>query len=92
MWLDFAEDQARRRREIFLKDWAEKLGAFLAFNERVVLHDAGRVSKERADEHAEAEYERFAIQRRAQLEDEGAAFNLRTLEEAAKARPQPKKA
>ena len=92
MWLDFAEDQARRRREIFLKDWAEKLDAFLAFNERGVLHDAGRVSKERADEHAEAEYERFASQRRAQLEAEGAEFNLRTLEEAAKARPQPKKA
>ncbi len=26
MWLDFAEDQARRRKEIFLKDWEEKLG------------------------------------------------------------------
>jgi hypothetical protein len=23
MWLDFAEDQARRRKEVFLKDWAE---------------------------------------------------------------------
>ncbi|MDP1830882.1 MAG: RhuM family protein [Geothrix sp.] len=48
MWLDFAEDQARRRKEIFLKDWAEKLDAFLTFNERGVLHDAGRVSKEQA--------------------------------------------
>jgi hypothetical protein len=91
MWLDFAEDQARRRKEIFLKDWAEKLDAFLAFNERGVLPDAGRISKERADTHAEAEYERFAIQRRALLEAEGAAFNLRTLEEVAKARPLPKK-
>lgn len=87
MWLDFAEDQARRRREIFLKDWAEKLDAFLAFNERGVLHDAGRVSKEQADEHAEGEYERFVIQRRALLEAEGAEFNMRTLEEAAKATP-----
>jgi len=55
-----------------------------------VLHDAGHVSKERADEHAEAEYEWFAIQRRALLEAEGAAFNMRTLEEAAQARPLPK--
>ena len=23
MWLDFAEDQATRRKEVFLKDWAE---------------------------------------------------------------------
>jgi hypothetical protein len=37
MWLDFAEDQARRRKEVFLKDWAEKLDAFLKFNERDVL-------------------------------------------------------
>jgi hypothetical protein len=34
MWLDFAEDQALRRKEIFLKDWAERLDAFLNFNER----------------------------------------------------------
>lgn len=37
MWLDFAEDQARRRKEVFLKDWAEKLDAFLQFNDRDVL-------------------------------------------------------
>ncbi|OYU41716.1 MAG: hydroxyacid dehydrogenase, partial [Burkholderiales bacterium PBB4] len=44
MWLDFAEDQARRRKEVFLKDWAERLDAFLTFNERAVLDGAGRVS------------------------------------------------
>ena len=62
------------------------MDAFLSFNERGVLPDAGRVSKERADEHAEAEYEQFAIQRRALLEADGAASNMRTLEDAAKAR------
>lgn len=91
MWLDFAEDQARRRKEIFLKDWAEKLDGFLTFNEREVLHDGGRISKERADERAEAEYERFAAQRRALLEADGAAFNMQTLEDAAKTRMLPKK-
>lgn len=86
MWLDFAEDQARRRKEIFLKDWAEKLDAFLAFNERGVLPDAGCVSKEQADMHAEGEYERFAERRRSHLEEEGEAFHLRALEAAARAR------
>lgn len=52
MWLDFAEDQARRRKEVFLKDWAEKLDAFLKFNDRDVLEGAGRVSKKQADAHA----------------------------------------
>jgi len=46
MWLEFAEDQARRRKEVFLKDWAERLDAFFKFNERDVLDGAGRVSKE----------------------------------------------
>lgn len=91
MWLDFAEDQARRRKEVFLKDWAEKLDAFLAFNERKVLPDAGRVSKKQADAHAHGEYECFAAQRRALLEAEGADFNIRALEEAVKVLPKPKR-
>ena len=28
MWLDFAEDQALRRKEVFLQNWAEKLDQF----------------------------------------------------------------
>jgi hypothetical protein len=31
MWLDFAEDQARRRKQVFLKDWKAKLDEFLRF-------------------------------------------------------------
>ena len=91
MWLDFAEDQARRRKDVFLKDWAEKLDAFLKFNERNVLDGAGRVSKKQADGYAESEYEQFAARRRALLEAEGAEVNVRALEDAAKALPKPDK-
>ena len=87
MWLDFAEDQALRRRQVFLKDWAERLDAFLAFNEREVLDGAGQVTKQQADAHAEAQYEVYAAQRRALLEAEGAEANVRALEVAAKALP-----
>ena len=52
MWLDFAEDQARRRKQVFLRDWQDKLDEFLRFNERAVLHCKGRVSK--ADANAKA--------------------------------------
>ena len=90
MWLDYAEDQARRRKEVFLKDWAEKLDAFLKFNERDVLEGAGKMSKKQADAHAEAQYEEFAARRRALLEADGEAFNMRALEDAAKALPKPK--
>ena len=46
MFLDFAEDQARRRKQIFLHDWRTRLDEFLQFNDRNVLPDAGRVSRE----------------------------------------------
>ena len=36
MWLDFAEDQARRRRQVFLRDWQDKLDQFLQFNEALL--------------------------------------------------------
>ncbi|MBD7954286.1 virulence RhuM family protein [Stenotrophomonas sp. Sa5BUN4] len=79
MWLDFAEDQATRRKEVFLKDWTEKLDAFLSFNDRQVLVGAGKVSHKQAVAHAQSEYEQFAAQRRAALEAEGEAYAVRML-------------
>lgn len=79
MWLDFAEDQATRRKEVFLKDWAERLDAFLSFNERQVLVGAGKVSHQQAVAHAQGEYEQFSAQRRAALEAEGTAYAVRVL-------------
>jgi len=67
MYLDYAEDQAKRHRQIFMRIWRDKLDAFLQFNEREILHDAGRVSKVVADRLAEEQYEVFNQQR---LKDE----------------------
>ena len=94
MWLDFAEDQARRRKQVFLKDWETKLNEFLRFNERAVLRDKGKVSKGDADARAEREYEEFAERRRALLEAEGERAGQNALEDAAKklpARPKRKR-
>lgn len=71
MWLDFAEDQARRKKQIFLHDWQEKLDRFLQFNDRDVLQGAGTISKKQADEKAAAEYERYAAAQRAIKEQQG---------------------
>ena len=71
MWLDFAEDQARRKKQIFLHDWQEKLDRFLQFNDRDVLQGAGTISKKQADEKAAAEYERYAAAQRAITEQQG---------------------
>ena len=71
MWLDFAEDQARRRQQVFLHDWQEKLDQFLQFNDRKVLQGSGTIGKKTADEKAQAEYSQFAEQRRRLKEAEG---------------------
>ena len=59
MCLDYAEDQARRRKQIFLKDWEEKINQFLEFNERTVLIGGGNISHEEARRHAEKQYDIF---------------------------------
>lgn len=71
MWLDFAEDQAQRKKQVFLRDWAEKLDQFLQFNDREVLQGAGKISKKQADAKAEAEYERYAAAQRQLKEAQG---------------------
>ena len=59
MYLNYAEDQAKRRRQVFMRDWREKLDAFLKFNERDILTNTGKVTKEIADNLALEHYEVF---------------------------------
>lgn len=91
MWLDYAEDQARRRQQVFLKDWEIKLNEFLKFNEREVLTDKGRISKATADAHAELQYEQFSANRRAMLEAEAERQLTQSLEDTARSLPSPTK-
>ena len=74
MWLDFAEDQAKMKKQVFLKDWMDKLDAFLSFNDRNVLTHSGTISKEQANSKAHEEYERFAAERRLQKEQDGERY------------------
>jgi len=91
MFLDYAEDQAKRRKQVFLKDWKTKLDEFLQFNERGVLPDAGTVSREAADEKAIQEYERFSERRRVEVEAQAERDGMKQLEDLAKKLPKRKK-
>ncbi|MEO8589565.1 MAG: virulence RhuM family protein [Flavobacteriales bacterium] len=62
MYLDYAENQAKRSITMNMKDWAGKLDAFLQFNEYTVLKDAGKVSHDVAVQLAEGEFEKFRVQ------------------------------
>lgn len=61
MYLDYAEDRAKRHIPMTMEDWAKKLDAFLHFNERVILQDSGQVKAKVAKSFAESEFERYRI-------------------------------
>ncbi len=84
MWLDFAEDQALRRKQVFLQDWDAKLDQFLSFNDRDVLQGAGGISKKAADEKAKEIFDIYAQKRRQLKEAEGARVNIAALKDLLK--------
>ncbi len=61
MYLDYAESQAQKGVVMYMKDWVARLDAFLKFNERAILKDAGKVSHEIALALAEKEFDKYRI-------------------------------
>ncbi len=61
MYLDYAEDQAKRKIPMTMEDWSKKLDAFLKFNQRKVLDKPGKVSADIAKSFAESEWEKYRI-------------------------------
>jgi hypothetical protein len=61
MYLDTAENFARRRKAMTMKEWRERLDAFLEFNAYEVLKNYGTVRREDAERRALAEYEIFRV-------------------------------
>ena len=64
MYLDYAEDQARRHKAVTMSEWITKLDAFLQFNERDILQNAGKVSAKIAEQLASTEFEKFKAKER----------------------------
>ena len=61
MYLDYAELQAENHNAMTMKDWVEKLNAFLQFNGKEILHNAGKISAKVAQELAYREYDKFKV-------------------------------
>ena len=61
VYLDLAENRAKRKIPMTMEDWAKRLNQFLEFDERAILQDKGRISAEIAKEHAESEFEKYRI-------------------------------
>ena len=61
MFLDYAENQARRKNLMMMDDWSYRLDSFLQFNEYDILSNAGKISKKVADNLAKEEFKKYRI-------------------------------
>ena len=59
MYLNYAENQAKRHIPQSMEDWVTKLDMFLQFNEYDILKNPGKVSREIANEMAGDEFKKF---------------------------------
>lgn len=75
MYLDCAEDQARRHIPMYMKDWEEKLNSFLNMTGREVLFGAGCVSADQAKKYALKQYEIYD-EHRLQMQEESVVDEL----------------
>jgi hypothetical protein len=70
MYLDYAEMQAKNGKVMYMKDWVQRLDAFLQFNEQAILQNAGKISHELAIQKAESEYEKYRLKQIADFESD----------------------
>ncbi len=60
-YLDLAEDMALRKIPMTMADWETRLNRFIEATDREILQDAGKVTAEIANAHAEAEFEKYRV-------------------------------
>jgi hypothetical protein len=58
-YLDFAEEYAKQRIPLTMEDWAKHLDLILQANGKELLQNAGKISREIANQHAENEFELY---------------------------------
>lgn len=65
MLLDYFEQETELKRLVTMADAEARLDKFICNNERPLLPDKGRVSRETADQRCKAQYKVYADRRRA---------------------------
>ena len=61
MYLVFAEDEAKERHIMTMKDWINATDDLLKFRRKEVLKNSGNISHKEAVEKAESEYEKYRV-------------------------------
>ena len=62
MYLDIAENRAKRQIPMKMQDWVEELNTMLKTNRYGILEDKGSISAEEAKKFAENEFEKYRIE------------------------------
>lgn len=70
MYLDYAENQAKRNVAMTMSDWVQKLDAFLQFNEYEILSNAGTIRHDVAKRLAEKQFDQFRIEQDKRFESD----------------------
>ncbi|MBI1938494.1 MAG: virulence RhuM family protein [Ignavibacteriales bacterium] len=78
-FLAFAESQTQQRKVMYMKDWIKKLNDILIINEREILESPGKISKQKAEEIASTEFEKYK-----QIEADADIKQLKELEKEVK--------
>lgn len=84
MYLDYAEEQAKRRKTITMEQWSDKLDAFLEFNEHDLLTHAGKIQMAVAQKLAAERYEEFNTNRHKLEAIEADEADIRAIESLVK--------
>ena len=61
LFLVFAEDEAKQRHVMTMKDWIDATDDLLKFRRKEILNNSGSISHKEAVEKAEKEYEKFRV-------------------------------
>lgn len=80
MYLDYAENQAKRRKTMTMVEWERKLDAFLSFNEKDLLNHAGKISAQVAERLALERYAEFDQKRQEEERQMADAEDIALLE------------
>jgi hypothetical protein len=68
-YLEFAELQALNEQPMYMRDWIAKLDEFLKLGGRKLLDNPGSISKEKADDKAISEYQKYRVAEKNELSE-----------------------
>lgn len=83
-FLELAENRARRRIPMTMQDWAHRLDTFVSSDDREVLNGPGAMTKQKADQLALDEFEKYRVIQDVQYVSDFDRFSAWMLEEGKK--------